>query len=133
MSAKPEKKDFSVLSSFTLEDLLDEAQRRINCARASFRGMILVGPPGAGKGTHAPTLKDEYCACHVSTGDALRAAVAAKTELGLKAKAIMDAGELVPDELVNGIVAETLDKPECAKGMNDDLAESGCYAAQYVM
>lgn len=53
------------------------------------------GPPGAGKGTQAPPVKDDYCLCHLATGDMLRAAVAAKTDLGLKAKSIMDAGELV--------------------------------------
>lgn len=69
---------------------------------------ILLGPPGAGKGTQAETLVQDYGAVHVSTGDMLRAAVAAGTELGLKAKAHMDAGELVPDALVIGIVQERL-------------------------
>ena len=54
-----------------------------------------AGPPGAGKGTQSPKVQDEYCLCHLATGDMLRAAVAAKTDLGLKAKSIMDAGELV--------------------------------------
>ncbi|CAM9603845.1 unnamed protein product [Ectocarpus sp. 13 AM-2016] len=54
-----------------------------------------TGPPGAGKGTQAPPVKDNYCLCHLATGDMLRAAVAAKTDLGLKAKSIMEAGELV--------------------------------------
>lgn len=69
---------------------------------------ILLGPPGAGKGTQAEQLVSDYCVVHVSTGDMLRAAVANKTELGLKAKAFMDAGELVTDELVIGIVQERL-------------------------
>ena len=60
-----------------------------------------MGPPGAGKGTQSPKLKDKHCACHLATGDMLRAAVAAKTELGLKAKAIMERGDLVPDEVTN--------------------------------
>ncbi|CAN0436976.1 unnamed protein product, partial [Scytosiphon promiscuus] len=54
-----------------------------------------AGPPGAGKGTQSPKVQDEYCLCHLATGDMLRAAVAAKTDMGLKAKIIMDAGELV--------------------------------------
>jgi len=58
-------------------------------------GITPPGPPGAGKGTQAPSVKDDYCLCHLATGDMLRAAVAAKTDLGLKAKSIMDAGELV--------------------------------------
>ncbi|MEN6303497.1 MAG: adenylate kinase [Armatimonadia bacterium] len=69
---------------------------------------ILLGPPGAGKGTQAEQLVSDYCVVHVSTGDMLRAAVASQTELGLKAKAFMDAGELVTDELVIGIVQERL-------------------------
>ncbi|ETO30560.1 hypothetical protein RFI_06560 [Reticulomyxa filosa] len=113
------------LANYSLEELLNEAQRRINCARAAWKGVILVGPPGAakknkkkkpGKGSQAPKLKDEYCLCHISTGDALRAAVAQGTELGKKAKAIMEKGELVPDDLVNGIVGEAIDSPQCAKG-----------------
>lgn len=69
---------------------------------------ILLGPPGAGKGTQAEQLVNVYCVVHVSTGDMLRAAVAKGSELGLKAKAHMDAGELVPDALVIGIVQDRL-------------------------
>lgn len=69
---------------------------------------ILLGPPGAGKGTQAAQLVNDYCVVHLSTGDMLRAAVANGTELGLKAKAHMDAGELVPDALVIGIVQDRL-------------------------
>lgn len=56
---------------------------------------LTPGPPGAGKGTQAPKVQHEYCLCHLATGDMLRAAVAAKTDLGLKAKSLMDKGELV--------------------------------------
>ncbi|MBU0611072.1 MAG: adenylate kinase [Armatimonadetes bacterium] len=70
--------------------------------------MILLGPPGAGKGTQAEQLVADYCPVHVSTGDMLRAAVKDGTELGVRAKQFMDAGELVPDELVIGIVKERL-------------------------
>jgi adenylate kinase len=79
--------------------------------------LILFGPPGAGKGTQAKVLQDERGLVQLSTGDMLRAAVAAGTELGRRSKAIMDRGDLVPDELVIGIIAERLEKPDCAKGV----------------
>ncbi|MEM1376093.1 MAG: adenylate kinase [Pseudomonadota bacterium] len=78
--------------------------------------MILLGPPGAGKGTQAQRLIDAYGIPQLSTGDMLRAAVAAGTEVGKRAKAVMDAGELVSDEIVNAIVSERLDQDDCAKG-----------------
>jgi adenylate kinase len=70
--------------------------------------LILLGPPGAGKGTQAEELVADYGVVHVSTGDMLRAAAAAGTELGLQAKQYMDAGDLVPDAVVIGIVRERL-------------------------
>lgn len=79
--------------------------------------LILFGPPGAGKGTQAKVLQDERGLVQLSTGDMLRAAVAAGTDLGKKSKAIMDRGDLVGDDLVIGIIAERLDKPDCAKGV----------------
>lgn len=79
--------------------------------------MVLIGPPGAGKGTQAPNLKEKFCACHLATGDMLRAQVAAKTELGVKAKEIMDQGALVSDEImVNMIKSELETNKECQKG-----------------
>ncbi|MEO0544322.1 MAG: adenylate kinase [Pseudomonadota bacterium] len=78
--------------------------------------MILLGPPGAGKGTQAQRLVEAYGIPQLSTGDMLRAAVAAGTEIGKRAKAVMDAGELVSDEIVNGIVSERLDQGDCANG-----------------
>ncbi len=72
--------------------------------------IILLGPPGAGKGTQASRLEDEHAMVQLSTGDMLRAAVKAGTEVGLKAKALMEAGELVPDEVVSGIIGEKLDE-----------------------
>lgn len=82
----------------------------------AHRRTIFFGPPGAGKGTQAPRIKEEYCLCHLSTGDMLRDAVKAGTEMGRKAKAVMDAGKLVGDEIVAGIVAEAIEKPDCSKG-----------------
>ncbi|MGQ0742610.1 MAG: adenylate kinase [Alphaproteobacteria bacterium] len=78
--------------------------------------LILFGPPGAGKGTQAQLLEKELGLKQLSTGDMLRAAVAAGSELGQKCKAIMDRGDLVPDEIVIGIIAERIEKPDCAGG-----------------
>lgn len=78
--------------------------------------MILLGPPGAGKGTQAATLVERLSIPHVSTGDMLRAAVKAETPVGLKAKAVMEAGELVSDEIVIGIAEERLSEADAQKG-----------------
>ena len=77
---------------------------------------ILLGPPGAGKGTQAKMLTERYGVPQVSTGDILRAAVAVGTPLGKEAKAYMDRGALVPDEVVIGIVRDRLGEPDCRKG-----------------
>ena len=78
--------------------------------------ILLMGPPGAGKGTQAANLVTEFGIPHISTGDMFRAAVKEGTELGKQAKACMDAGKLVPDEVTIGIVRERLAKDDCKKG-----------------
>lgn len=78
--------------------------------------MILVGPPGAGKGTQAARLIDSYAIPHISTGDMLRAAVKAGTELGKRADGHMKRGELVPDELVIALVLERIQADDCRNG-----------------
>jgi adenylate kinase len=78
--------------------------------------ILLLGAPGAGKGTQAALLVERLQVPHISTGDMLRAAVAAKTPVGLKAKAVMDSGELVSDEIVIGIAEERLREPDAQKG-----------------
>ena len=78
--------------------------------------LIFLGPPGAGKGTQAQMLCQSYDVPHISTGDILRAAVKEKTELGLKAESFMTAGELVPDDLILGLIRERLSKADTANG-----------------
>jgi adenylate kinase len=78
--------------------------------------LILLGPPGSGKGTQAQRLVQRYGIIQLSTGELLRAAVAAETPVGLKAKDVMAGGGLVPDEIVVGIISDRLDQPDAAKG-----------------
>lgn len=78
--------------------------------------LVLLGAPGSGKGTQAARLKDELGVPHISTGDMLRAAVAAGTPLGIKAKAVMDAGHLVSDDILLGMLEERLAEPDAKRG-----------------
>ena len=78
--------------------------------------LVLLGPPGAGKGTQAERIAARYDLPHLSTGDMLREAVAADTEVGRRVKAIMDAGRLVPDDVINRLVAERIAQPDAARG-----------------
>ncbi|KAI8979185.1 adenylate kinase-domain-containing protein [Mycotypha africana] len=93
--------------------------------------MIIMGPPGAGKGTQAPAIQKKFNAAHLSTGDMLRAAVAAKTSYGVEAKKLMDAGELVPDEIVVGLIEENLKtNPLCQNGFILDGFPRNCAQAE---
>jgi adenylate kinase len=79
--------------------------------------LILLGPPGAGKGTQAKGIAAKYGLVQLSTGDMLRAAVASGSEVGREAKAIMERGDLVPDAVVVRVIADRIDQPDCAKGV----------------
>jgi adenylate kinase len=78
--------------------------------------LILLGPPGAGKGTQAQFIREKFAIPQISTGDMLRAAVKAGTPLGVAAKKVMDAGQLVSDDIIIGLVKERLKEPDCSKG-----------------
>ncbi|KAL8880344.1 MAG: hypothetical protein Q9198_002225 [Flavoplaca austrocitrina] len=117
-----------------LRDLVQKLESRVQQLEAKLDGsgggsgqqtkadspsvrMILMGPPGAGKGTQAPKIKEKYCACHLATGDMLRSQVAKKTALGREAKKIMDQGGLVSDEIMIGMIKGELENnKECRKG-----------------
>jgi adenylate kinase len=78
--------------------------------------IVLIGPPGAGKGTQARMLQEHFHIPQISTGDLLREAIREETQLGKQARSFMDAGDLVPDQLVTAMVAERLQKPDCING-----------------
>lgn len=104
----------SALENVPTAEILAELDRRLK--ETPEKRMILIGPPGSGKGTQGPIIKDRFCLCHLATGDMLRAAVAAGTEMGKQADKVMKSGGLVSDEIVVGIIREAIDQPECEKG-----------------
>lgn len=104
-------------------DLLAEIARRLGTTPPSgssgpkdVKQIVLTGPAGSGKGTQAPNLVSRYCLCHLATGDMLRAAVKAGSPLGKQAKTVMEAGELVSDELVVGLIQDNMDGEACRNG-----------------
>ncbi|KAI0385498.1 adenylate kinase cytosolic [Hypomontagnella monticulosa] len=101
-----------------LEERVRQLEQRQSGEPVSSEGvrMILIGPPGAGKGTQAPKIKEKFSCCHLATGDMLRSQVAKKTPLGREAKKIMDAGGLVSDEIVIGMIKEELENNKECKG-----------------
>jgi adenylate kinase len=104
------------LTNVTNDLLFAEVKRRFECSFKPQRRIILTGPPGAGKGTHAPRLKNENCWCHLSTGDMLREGVKQGSPLGVKAKEAMNAGQLVSDDIVIGMIKERMKTPACSRG-----------------
>ncbi|PPQ73603.1 hypothetical protein CVT24_008061 [Panaeolus cyanescens] len=96
-----------------------EAKAKAPAAKSPAQQLrtILMGPPGAGKGTQAPKIRDDFCVCHLATGDMLREQVAQKTPLGVEAKKIMDAGGLVSDDIMVGMIKDQLENnPQCKNG-----------------
>lgn len=103
----------------TLESRIKSLEQRATGTSTTTQElrMLLIGPPGAGKGTQAPNLKERFSCCHLATGDMLRSQVAKKTPLGREAKKIMDQGGLVSDDIVIGMIKEELDNnKECQGG-----------------
>eukprot|EP00803_Ostreobium_quekettii_P011235 evm.model.scf_739.4 EVM.evm.TU.scf_739.4 scf_739:44890-48416(+) len=104
------------LSQFSTEDLMREVQRRLDCINKPEKRVILIGPPGSGKGTQSPIIRKEHCLCHIATGDMLRSAVQNGTPLGLQAKKAMESGQMVSDDVVVGLISEAISVPECKTG-----------------
>jgi adenylate kinase len=105
------------LRNVSLDELFYEIKRRYECTKKPSMNIVLIGPPGSGKGTQAPQIKEDLCLCHLATGDMLRDAVAQGTELGKQAKEIMDQGGLVSDEIVIGLIDEAMKQPQCERGL----------------
>lgn len=105
-------------ASSTVSSAVDATKAAVGLgAKTAAPRMVLIGPPGAGKGTQAPNISNKYCICHLATGDMLRSQVARQTELGKAAKKIMDQGALVSDEImVNMIKDELSNNKECQEG-----------------
>jgi adenylate kinase len=110
---------------------LNEQARLEKCEKMPKKNLILLGPPGSGKGTQSTKIVNDFCYCQLSTGDLLREHVANKTPEGIKAKEAMDKGQLVTDEIVNSILLKAIRSPQCSRGIifdgyprNEEQAEN---------
>eukprot|EP00957_Ditylum_brightwellii_P026624 2013030-Ditylum_brightwellii.AAC.1 len=104
------------LSSTKTTDLLAKIQRQVECANTPTHCTVFIDPPGCGKGTQAPVIKNKCCLCHLATGDLLWTAVREGTEMGEKGKKGMNEGKLVMNDIVVEIIHDAMRKPECKNG-----------------
>lgn len=105
------------LNKVTTKELLEEINKREKCQTMPKKNIILLGPPGSGKGTQSTNIINDFCFCQLSTGDLLRENVAKKTPAGIKAKEAMDKGQLVSDSIVNEILTNAINSPICERGI----------------
>lgn len=109
--------DSAALKSLPDQAVFDEFFRRTRCLTLPERRLVIFGPPGSGKGTQAPRLSEEFCLCHLSTGDLLRSEIKKESEIGKRVKSIMASGALVSDEIVIEMIGGAMKTPECKKGL----------------
>lgn len=105
------------LKKASLKDLQIEINRREQCEKMPKKNLILLGPPGSGKGTQSIKLLNDFCYCQLSTGDLLRDAVKNKTAGGIKAKEAMDKGQLVTNDIIFEIIETEMKSPSCERGI----------------